>query len=419
MAQINDGSNMSLRLEKKNKKNQKKEKSDFRLNAIHLFLTYAQCDIECKDALDLLQNKLDINEYIIAQEKHQDGNNHLHVYLKLNKKCNIVNSNWLDLNGYHGKYESCRNGNSVKKYCIKDGNYITNMDFEIPKQIIDKAKSGAIKEAFNMVAEHYPMEIIRGGSKIVENLATLTLQVADTTYQRDQFYELQGVLHWESKYKQKKSLWIHGPTNLGKTEYAKSLFQKPLLVRHTDQLKSIGSQDYDGLIFDDFNVSHWPREAVIHLLDIENPSGINVKHGHVILPKGIPRVFTSNVPIFKYDDTGAIKRRVYYVWCDNDLRKLKVDGNESDESGTGFIPDCHWIRDPAPPLQCYSTEPKEKEIIGNTNWELGKMGKYNDNDNDNNSSLCEFENNNNKKRKLNDSVVDKQYKINCDFTFAD
>jgi len=32
------------------------------------------------------------------------------------------------------------------------------------------------------------------------------------------------------------------------------------------------------------NVSHWPPTAVIHLLDWDEPRGLDVKHGHVVIP---------------------------------------------------------------------------------------------------------------------------------------
>lgn len=119
----------------------------FRLNAEKLFMTYPQCEVDPHGALlclqqnKYLQNK--IKNYIIAQEVHQDGNKHLHVYLHLNKKVDIKNQYGLDLkffdtgfggdNGgindhqtYHGNYQTVRNTIAVMKYVTKETNYISS-----------------------------------------------------------------------------------------------------------------------------------------------------------------------------------------------------------------------------------------------------------------------------------------------------
>lgn len=113
-----------------------------------------------------------------------------------------------------------------------------------------------------------------------------------------------------------QTLFLFGRTGTGKTEWAIQHFKRPLLVRHKDQLRKLQGGGYDGIIFDDFDVKHWPRTAVIHLFDLSRPSGIDVKHGHVVIPAGLPRVVTSNFTYDKVtpeDDSGAIERRLYLL----------------------------------------------------------------------------------------------------------
>lgn len=93
-------------------------------------------------------------------------------------------------------------------------------------------------------------------------------------------------------------------------------------MRHKDGLKKLATGDYDGAVFDDFNVSHWPRECAIHLTDLENTTQIDVKHGMATIEKGFPRVFCSNVPIFPADCAKAIERRVYCLIVRKDLRDM-------------------------------------------------------------------------------------------------
>lgn len=121
--------------------------------------------------------------------------------------------------------------------------------------------------------------------------------------------------HWR---KDREVLWLVGETGTGKTEYALSLFENPLLVSHMDQLKALKPEN-DAVVFDDVSFKHWPRDPVIHITDVANRRGINVKHSHVVLRAGLVRVFTSNTDIWPDDHTGAIKRRVHCVMVNNKL----------------------------------------------------------------------------------------------------
>lgn len=114
-----------------------------------------------------------------------------------------------------------------------------------------------------------------------------------------------------------------GPTGVGKTQYAKSHFLTPLLVRHIDDLKCFDVDVHDGIIFDDMDFHHWPATSVIHLLDMEEDSSINVKHGTAIIPSGTLRIFTCNA--FPFPIHEAIQRRIKVVtFGDEPLFEKKI-----------------------------------------------------------------------------------------------
>lgn len=122
-----------------------------------------------------------------------------------------------------------------------------------------------------------------------------------------------------------KATLIYGASNLGKTQYALSHFERPLLVSHIDDLKQL-NVDNDGIVFDDMSFKHWPPESVIHLLDMELPRTINVRYGTITIPKGTKKIFTHNNdnPYYEIDkivdeQRDAIERRLNRVRVHNKL----------------------------------------------------------------------------------------------------
>lgn len=49
------------------------------------FLTFPKCDVSPQAALEYLKEKHPIEEYVIAQEDHQDGTKHLHAFIKTHR----------------------------------------------------------------------------------------------------------------------------------------------------------------------------------------------------------------------------------------------------------------------------------------------------------------------------------------------
>lgn len=97
--------------------------SGFRLQGTRFFLTFPQCDKspdEAQQALkDLLKDKY--KSSIVAQEKHEDGSPHLHIYVEVLKRMNISNAAYWDVvGGKHGNYQAVRNADAVKRYVTKE-----------------------------------------------------------------------------------------------------------------------------------------------------------------------------------------------------------------------------------------------------------------------------------------------------------
>jgi hypothetical protein len=301
----------------------------YRLQGNHLFLSYPRCTLTHEQALNALNKKAHIDQYVIAIEPHEDGYPHIHAYLKLTKRCNYSSARCLDIEGYHGNYQKCKNNEAVKRYCKKKEDYITNIiGFQPIAAAIRVIQAESNEEAMHIVKgdKDLARDMLRDSARYESSIARLhpTYTAPVLKYR---FITMQSVMRWKRK---RHALWLVGPTGTGKTEFAKTLFTKALFITHIDKLKLL-SQTHDGLIFDDMNFKHWPREAQIHITDIENDRDINVKHGMMTIPKGLPRIFISNVPIFMLDP--AIKRRLRIIRVKEDLRLLQESViDESDDS---------------------------------------------------------------------------------------
>lgn len=302
----------------------------FRLNSQQLFLTYPQCELDKQKALNILTDKLkekkvEVENYIVAREKHKDGNLHLHVYLKLNKKVNIRHADFFDLpkenedSVYHGNYQGCRSKGAVINYVKKDNDFISNLEEKelgIVQNAYQKAvetvkNGGEIESAINEL-----MNDKRGSRDVVLHYEAIEKSLSKFA-PKETFEETNLTLEdfgWEDGYWDKKTtLILYGLTNTGKTTLAKLLLPNAYFVGHMDDLKNVkGNQWKNGLIFDDMTFVHMFDEAQIHLLDFDNDRTIHCRFVNARIPKGTLKIITSN----KDPDgivcmsNGAIRRRV-------------------------------------------------------------------------------------------------------------
>lgn len=123
----------------------------------------------------------------------------------------------------------------------------------------------------------------------------------------------------------KQAVVITGKSGAGKTAWSLAHWTKPFLVSHIDQLKEFNPLVYDAIVFDDMSFNHWPVSSCIHLVDVEMPRFINCRHTMGYLPKGMPRMFTSNLAyreLFNFgnaEQERAIDRRVHHVLINENL----------------------------------------------------------------------------------------------------
>lgn len=105
-----------------------------------------------------------------------------------------------------------------------------------------------------------------------------------------------------------KSLWIKGPTSVGKSTWALLHSPKPsLYVRHMDTLLKYKPESHKSIIFDDMCFQHLPRETQLQVVDLRNQIQVHVRYSVAIIPPNVPRVFLSNTEIFLDDPAIAAR----------------------------------------------------------------------------------------------------------------
>lgn len=146
--------------------------------------------------------------------------------------------------------------------------------------------------AIRYIIENDPKAYMLHGSTIESKLRNIEMNSprpnSPLEYTLDQFtYSLQ----WDRT----KALILHGPTNIGKTAYAKAILNGRYLYANLfDCLKRLDSNIHDGILFDDAVFKRISIEKQISLLNIMENRDIKVGHKLVHIPARMPIIFTTS-----------------------------------------------------------------------------------------------------------------------------
>ena len=168
--------------------------------------TWPHCPLSKEDALEQLRARYELNEYVIAEEEHADGEPHLHAFLKLNKRKKF-SAAMFDLGDYHGNYQPAKSWRAVVDYVKKDGNYISNMN-------LDSAGKHHAKKIQYTDFERDPLELLKEGKLNPMSLCNfiknrnMYLGLKREKEERD--------IDWDNLEKRRHQ-WVFGPSNTGKT----------------------------------------------------------------------------------------------------------------------------------------------------------------------------------------------------------
>lgn len=254
-----------------------------RIRAKGWFCTWPKCALSKEDVLGVLKLKYDVEEYVICCEKHADGENHLHAFLKVANRITFK-ADMFDIHDYHGHYEVAKSWKAVKEYVKKDGDYISNLNLE-------NAMKSKSKKLFKE-------DLLKSVEQVLDEGKISGLQVA-------QFYKCATIYKMLAKKKpmpeemppKKRHLWFYGPSNSGKTSKLREMiklkgedncFQMPT---NNDW---IGYYDQQMLYMDEFK-----GQLTIQELNriCDGGTKVNIKGASAILRWDVQVVICSNFSI--------------------------------------------------------------------------------------------------------------------------
>lgn len=308
-----------------------------RLNGRNYFLTYSQTTLTKERVLEALTALGAVTRMIVGQEVHpQTGGTHVHVFVMFQKKKDVTPSHF-DVDNVH---PNVRIPNAfvgtIQQSWLNLWNYCKKEDRNpiivgsAPE--VKRSKNEIAKEAFRLAEEESVSAAVsflkvESGFEMLKNWTGLEKSLV-LARARCQAIGSQGLSYPLESFKLQglptdfHALFITGPSGIGKTQLAKALLPGATVIRHTDQLRNCDFSK--GIVFDDYDVSHWPVTAIIHLLDWDEASGINVKHGHVLIPAHTKKVFTHNRPLHQWlpkdippEQYDAVSRRLIQIELPN------------------------------------------------------------------------------------------------------
>jgi len=305
----------------------------FRLNASAMFLTYSQSSLGRQRITSWFAAQRGLKRLIVGMEHHQDGNLHWHVTIEYSGRKDIRNARFFDIDGEHPNILVWDRAVTYEQWLYNHWNYCTKEDptpftigeapasgrkrkrDEVFTAALQTARTQGVSEAMSFLETNCPFDLVTKYEQIhralvkIRNLSTQTQAPARSEAEFCNLPILPPDWH---------CLYLNGPTELGKTAWARSLLPQATVVSHRDQLRDCDFSH--GVIFDDFEVSHWPPTAVIHLLDWDEPRGLDIKHGHVIIPRHTRKIFTNNCEFSRWvskdaneEQVAACRRRVDVV----------------------------------------------------------------------------------------------------------
>lgn len=319
--------------------------SQFRFNAQRAFLTYAGIGHDGRTGYNkedlyahLVTKCSDAKQIIVAWEHHQDGTPHAHCYLEWGGKKDIRDARSVfGFNNHVPNIQSVRSPKDCMNYVIKDNDYMSKLPVELPGKRDDVAMTEAIgggasaEEAAVMTVRssqdgkpmRYYTQLVAFGRAIkVDN------KVQDALRQYPDEFDLSMMSQEQEDFvndfvvqlgtrdpreRTGKSIWMYGPTRMGKTQLARSLglhwYMQGMwnLDQYTDEA------DYG--VIDDFDWDQFKKYGYKGLLGLQYELTVTDKYrGKKTIKHGKPVIFlTNDLPVFTPQEWAWLEGNVEFI----------------------------------------------------------------------------------------------------------
>jgi hypothetical protein len=138
----------------------------FQFNSKSAFLTYPQLlnvdNDRIKEDYLIFANGINVDEYCIGLERHENGGLHLHCYLHWAEAFRSRDTRCFDFRGNHPNIQNPRNRNKVISYCCKDGDFLSNCETRTDKRKYGEILKGSnnVTEFIDAVENNYPRDFV-------------------------------------------------------------------------------------------------------------------------------------------------------------------------------------------------------------------------------------------------------------------
>jgi len=248
---------------------------------------------------------------IICEEKHEDGEPHLHAMICFAKKVDIRDARYFDIEGCHPKIEAVKHVAKTRNYVKKDGNFIEYGDEfekkgdEFPLWHDGMTKLEWLKECFRFKIPYGYCLALWDEQNPANSWNTL-LEFDEGHGSRITCPKLILLI---PKLDHLKSYLIVGPSGCGKTTWAKLHSIKPaLMVTHMDDLKSFKIDFHKSIIFDDMTFNHLDPVLQIPIVDRYDNRSLHCRYACAAIPAGVQKFFTCNVVPFDLSKPQILRR---------------------------------------------------------------------------------------------------------------
>lgn len=316
----------------------------FRMNAKGFSLTFPQNTTTKAEAAARIDEKWPLVLYVISQEKHKDGNSHLHMYLEFPERKQFTSSNCFDFIGVkHGNYQSTRSRRDWIKYIIKhDTDYLAKgidvkailaKQAQKNKAVADLLDEGASLQEVNKFDNGYFLinkrkiedygtfvaiekkrkEMIPWAEPDLTNLTDANLQIGKWLAENIR----------KSRPFKAPQLFIHGPRNRGKTSLIEYL-ERSLSIYHVSTTEDFydGYDDYyDLVVIDEFKgqkTIQWMNEFLQG-----SRMTLRLKGRQYLKTKNVPVIILSNFSLPECYPKAHLDNRLETLECRLQVVEIK------------------------------------------------------------------------------------------------